>query len=189
MVTLNDKKFVWMLLAGIMSITGMLIKNGYESTYLDLPFIDIGSYKAGGWLCILSIFIAALSIATNGNSYSIFDLRSDGYGALAMFAAALILIFGSKLKQYQSVDQKVDMRCPDYIIAGFSGGWALLALSIAVQSGWGWLNTGLAFSGVLMMITAKLGVLPYQRRILQVDGPGYSLITAGWLSLAFANGL
>jgi len=178
-----------MVLAGVMSITGMLIKNGYEMQYIDIPYIDIGSYKAGEWLCILSIVIAAFSVSTNNNSSSIFDLQLFGYGALAMFAAGLIIIFGAHINRYQTVDSKVDKKCPEHVIAGFSGGWTLLALAIAVQSKWGAINTLLAFTGALMMIVSKLGILPYQRRMRQVDGPGYALITSAWFALALANGL
>jgi uncharacterized membrane protein YidH (DUF202 family) len=191
MTRINDKKFVWTLFAGIAVIVGMLIKNGYESQFkLKLPFIqNTNTYKLGPVLCAFGMLIAALSVATNPRSSGILDLQLDGHGALAMLAVGMIIMFGMKLREYQSCDDATDSRCPQYIIAGFSGGWGLMALALSAQSKFAWLNTLLAFGAALLIMTAKLGVLPYQRRTRQTDGPGYAMITAGWFALALANGL
>ena len=188
MVNLNDKKFMWTVIAGTLAVSGMLIKNGYDSLKFKVPF-NANTYKVGDTLKAFGLFLAALSIATKDRSASIFDLELSGHGALVMFAVGLIVVFGRQLEQYQTCDFSRDSKCPQHVIAGFSGGWALLALALAAQSKFAWLNTLLGFGSALMILCSKLGVLPYQRIQKQTDGPGYAMLVAGWFGLAVANSL
>lgn len=186
MVQINDKKFMWSILGAFLVSAGMLIKNGYHS--LRFPAISIG-YKLGPILTSLGWIVTALSIATTAKSLSLFNLQMDQHGALAMFAIGLVFWSSAQMNKYQTCDTSVDSQCPNYLIAAYSGGYVLLALALAMQSKFKWLNTFLASIAALLMICCKLGVLPAQRLKGMVDGPGYTMYTAAWGLIALSNSI
>ena len=184
MVQLNDKKFIWFIIGSFLICSGNLLKDGYKS--LQLPAISIG-YKLGPVLNALGWIVLALSISTTVKSSSLFDVMMNQHGALSIFAIALIYWSSFEMDKYQTCDTSLDSECPSYIVAAYSGGWMLLALALAIQAKFGWLNTFLASIGSLSIIASKVGVLPLQRLISMVDGTGYSLEMAGWVAILLSN--
>ncbi len=186
MVQLNDKKLLWSLLGAVLILVGTLIKNGYHS--LKLPAINFG-YKSGPLFKALGWIVTALAIATTSNSSSIFNLQMNRHGVLAIFAIGLLYWCGTEINKYQTCDTTPDSKCPQHLVAGYAGGWAMLTLALISQSNFKWSNSFLAVAAMIMILYSKFTMLPMQRRKGMVDGPGYSMVTAAWLFLAVSNSL
>jgi hypothetical protein len=186
MVQINDKKLLWSLLGAFLISSGVSINNGYQS--LKLPAVTIG-YKLGPALTALGWIVTALAITTTAKSMSLFNLQMSQHGYLSIFAIALIYWSSTQMNKYQTCDPVPDKECPNHLIAAYTGGWSLLALSLAMQSKFKWLNTFLATIAALLMISCKLGILPMQRLLGMVDGPGYMLYAVAWIMIALSNSL
>lgn len=189
MPNLNTKKFLWGLYASIAMLSGMHLKYGYESMFGKyLPFINAGT-KLGPILCALGFIMLALAVTTTPGSSSLLNLKMNGYGALAIFAVGLIYVMGTQMQKYQTCDATPDSKCPDYIVAGYTGGWSLLVFALIVQGKFKWNTSLLAIIAGTLIVCSKLFTLPTQRRKQQVDGPGYTMLTSGLFALTLANSL
>lgn len=189
MTQLDTKKFIWGLYASIALLAGMHIRNGYEFNFGKyIPFVNAGT-KIGPILRALGFIMLALAVTTKPGTSGLFNLKMNGYGALAIFAIGLIYAMGTQMKKYQTCDATPDSQCPNHLVAGFTGGWIMLVFALIVQGKFRWNTSFLAVLAGVMVVSAKLFTLPTQRVKQQVDGPGYTMVTGGLFALTLANSL
>lgn len=122
----------------------------------------------------LGIFLLTLSIATK-NTGSILNLHENGHAFITFFAAGLIIV--SLHNQYNNYNNNAKKSLHDVNISMYSGGLALLALSLATQSNFNLINTLLAFTAAITLIFAKYGNQEKYTNLLKFIGFGSIILS------------
>lgn len=147
-------------------IAGVVIENSLEQ--MNRPPSILGPILfLAGW--------ATFAFAVANNTIN------NGVGYLPYIAAALIACSVLIMKQNMSGKGGIPISM-NLLKFGFVAGWLLLAFSIGKHS-------TIAFISALIVFLAMMVLLPKQRLMGVVDGPGMPLFTAAWAGMVFANAL
>ena len=165
---LDDKKLLSTVIAGVAIYTAVVLKNGGEQLGLEKHFISNIFGKAlfvAGWL-LMGFSISGLPNLSikSGLAYG---------GSLGVIASVFAMKSGIIPKEYA--------------MALFVLSW----LAVAISVGLGKENASkyLAAFAFASVMASMLFVLPVQRRLNIVDGPGMLLFGLTFLFLSLANSL
>jgi len=152
-----------------MVISGVVIKNSEEQ--LEKPPSIIGpAVFLMGWL------VFAYAVAHNAVHYGM-----EGVNALLPYGAASVIALSVLAMKAKMAGKSVPL--PQWVLqGGFIFGWLLLAFSIGRHQ-------DIAFVSALLVFLSMMVVLPKQRALNLVDGPGMPLFTAAWAGMVYANAL
>ena len=169
---LNDRKLQLTGLAGLMVYCAVVLKNGGEQIGMKDSFL---SSVVGRLLFIAGWGLMAFSFCPK-MSMSLKCLLSYG-GALCIVLAVLAMksTFGLSEEQKKPFGML------------FIASW--LAVGSAVGMGKPMRSKQLGIVAVASVFSAMLMILPQQRKLCLVDGPGMGLFAITFIALALANSL
>lgn len=170
---LNNQKLVLGSLGALGVIGGVIAKNSQEQyPALGLPEMLGPALFVGGW------GLVAYTNALNANNRVVFDQKT----ALGVLASTAIVGSVMRMKMLKKEGLPVNMVYP----ALFTGGWVALAYALCRRHGlsaFRWptqTRCALSFGAAALVLTSMMAVLPKQREMKIVDGPGMAMFTAGW---------
>ncbi len=176
----DNQKLLLGSLGALGVIGGVVAKNSAEQfPMLGLPENLGPALFVGGWGLVA--YTNALNAA---NTNIVYDQKS----ALGLLSAASIVGSVFMMKQLKRQGQPVGALYP----ALFAGGWIALAYAICQRRGplkFAWPNTqrcALSFGAAALVLTSMMYVLPRQRMLKIVDGPGMAMFAAGWALIVAA---
>lgn len=153
-------------LGGALVIAGVVVKNSLEQ-------LNKSPSPVGPVLFIAGWALFAYAVANNA--------VNNGTSQLPYIAAGIIAASVLIMKQNMSGGTTIPVPM-NLLKLGFVAGWLLMAYSIGRHS-------TIAFVSVLAVLLSMMVLLPKQRAMNVVDGPGMPLFTAAWAGMIFANAL
>jgi len=169
---LNDRKLRLTTLAGIMVYIAVVLKNGGEQIGQKDHFLSsvVGRVLfIGGWA------LMAYSIAGNPSMKSIKKSLVAYGGAIGVVIAVMAM------KMSLTPAQKK----PFGLL--FIGSWISIAVSVGMGKGTD--SKMLGLFALVNVLGSMLVILPKQRELKIIDGPGMGLFAITFISLAVANSL
>jgi hypothetical protein len=160
-------KFVQLMSAGILVMSGLMLKKGGKQAKYPRTAQDIGyGLLIIGWLLVA--FVTGVKARK----------------VLLQPLLASLIVLASVIMMVQHTDKKQ----PAPIVLPFVFSMALFILGWVISKG-GKFSQRLGFLGPLLLILSCIVFLPCQRKKKVVDGPGVALHTLGWvfLSVAFST--
>lgn len=168
------RKFFLMLIGGLIIQGGVSVKNSLENLKMNKPEIEMAAKGAFifGWA------VVAYSIAISKGGGLGLNLKS----LLALAGAAMVVSAVMHVKMSKKAEKE-----PNKMIAMmFPGGWVVTALAIMMDKG---KNSWLAILATGIVLVSMMFIIPKQRVLCLVDGPGYPMFANAWWLLAIANGI
>lgn len=171
-VTLNNRKLVLSSIAGLAAIAGVVIKNSLEQAKMDMPIIEMAGkiLFIGGWA------LTAYSISLKGTRIS-FSIKS----MLAVIASAGVVVSVFMMKAAMKNGEMPNLALP----ITFMSSWILLGITVAIGGKMMGYVCGVGAS--LLVISSMMYILPKQREMGIVDGPGMPMFSLSWVLLAYVN--
>ena len=165
-----NRKFFLLLVGGLIVQLAVATKNTLEQAKMDKPDIEM----AGKGAFVLGWAIVAYSIATP----NLISLKS----LIAFSGAGAIVATVFYVKEMKKAGKEPNK----YIKMLFPAGWILIMMAIIIQKG---KNRFLSLLATVLVLASMIVVLPKQRELCIVDGPGMNMFVNAWWLLAISNGV
>ena len=161
-----------MLVGGLLIQVGVTMKNTLENLKIEKKEIEL----IGKGSFILGWVVVAYSIIISNKGGIQFNMKS-------LFA--IIGAIGIVMAVFHVKMSKKEGKIPNKIISMmFPIGWILTGMSIIMRRE---RNSWLAGLGTALILGSMIFVIPKQRELCLVDGPGYNMFSIAWWLLAIAN--
>ena len=166
-------KFYTLLFGGFVIQSAVAIKNSLEQLKMNKPQIEL--LAKGGF--VFGWAIVAFAIALNKKGGLGINLRS----LLAFAGAGMIVAAVFHVKDSKKAGKKPMMA----LQMMFPAGWISIMMAIIFNKSQ---YACLSILGTAFVLGSMMFILPKQRELCIVDGPGYNLFSNAWWFLAIANG-
>jgi hypothetical protein len=171
-VALNQSKLIASSFGGVLVIMGVVMKNSLEQLKINN---EMGE-KLGKFMFVLGWALTAYSISLKGSRIS-FSLKS----LLATIASTLIVVAVFMMKKLMKEEKEMNMIYPIM----FMSSWVLLGGVVGLGGDPMGYVGGLLASA--LVIGSMIFILPKQRELGVVDGPGMPMFTLAWVLLTCVN--
>lgn len=171
-VILNNRKLVLSSIAGLAAIAGVVIKNSLEQAKMNMPILEMAGKVLfiGGWA------LTAYSISLKGTQISI-SIKS----MLAVIASAGVVVSVFMMKAAMKKKETPHIALP----ITFVSSWILLGVTVALGGKMMGYVGGIC--AAFFVISSMMYILPKQREMGIVDGPGMPMFSLSWVLLAYVN--
>ena len=169
-LNLNDRKLQMSALAGLAIYSAVVLKNGTEQMKMKdspLGYVGKGLFTLG-WL--------GLAYSFCGQPKPTLKCALSYGGALGVISAVMAMKTMKLSEQQKKTAGMI-----------FVGSW--IAVAIAVGLGKSMKSKQLGMFALANVLGSMLFILPKQRELCVVDGPGMGMFALTWVSLAIANAL
>jgi hypothetical protein len=172
-LTLNDNKLQMTSLAGLMIFTAVVLKNGGEQMGMKQHFLSAVVGKI--------LFVAGWAYM----AYAISGMPSLNMSNKAMmsYLGALLVVMAVMMMKLDDIPKLLKKMMPGMFIVG----WILTALSVGMNKSAQ--SQMLSVLALMSIFGSMLVILPKQRKLNVIDGPGMALFAATFVLLAVANSM
>jgi len=170
-----SNKFSVLLLGGLIIQSAVAVKNSMEKLKIEKPQFAWAAKSAfiAGWI------IVAYSIGMKKTGFGLdFKMRT----LIAFIGAGMIVVAVFHMKDAKKNNQQ-PIKALQLM---FPIGWVLTCVAIIMNKS---INACLAILGTGFVLASMMVIIPKQRELNLVDGPGYNLFANAWWLLAMANGI
>lgn len=169
MISLQNNRLYLTLLGGFLVTASLMVKN----MNVQLNRYDNTVDMSGNVLYIIGWAVVAYALSLSYKTNKYLDIPQMDKDTIMILVAVAMIVFSTIMMRNTS---KPAVMYP----AMYTLGWVLLAYV---------LNSRYATIGALFALAATMFILPWQRKMCVVDGPGIALFTAAWFLLAIANAM
>lgn len=172
----RNKSLLYTLLGATFIVTGGVLKNTTE----QMKEAEHPLHKVGTALCLLGWIVIAFAVAESGRHTMLKNVLD--FGSVAGIIYSMMAI-----KKMKNEGQEVPKLHQMLLI----GSWLLLGYTVGMGWGGGLFNYHRIFGlgAAVMALISVMYMLPWQRALGLVDGPGVPVYVGAWILLTFGNSL